>query len=63
MFILPVVKDHLIWETIKLNSRFIQVSLFEIKLGQFVYWLFAHKMIENENWYLLLLEAIQHGKS
>ena len=28
MFILPVVKDHLSWETTKTIGRFIQVSLY-----------------------------------
>ena len=27
MFLLPVVRDHLSWETIKFSGRFIQVSL------------------------------------
>ena len=28
MFILPVMKDHLTWETTKFGGRFIQVSLY-----------------------------------
>ena len=29
MFILPVMKDHLSWETKKSSGRFIQVSLYQ----------------------------------
>ena len=40
MFFLPVVKDHLSWETTKFGGHFIQVSLYHISLGP-VSWLFV----------------------